>query len=179
MLYRKGFQEENLTSPSTRWYTLLIVKLLLFTIMKIVKINRKPQDPLYTPVRSLMDDFFSSPLTRWDDVFYRDFDTLSADMWEEGNSIFVKMAMPGIEKKDIKISVTGDSISIKGETKEQKEEKEKRYYLNTMHAQSYSQSFNLPTIIDPDKVEASFKDGVLTVKLPKAKESQVKEIEIK
>jgi HSP20 family protein len=148
--------------------------------MKIVKINKKPQDSIYTPIRSsLMDDFFSFPLNRWDDFFYRDYENLSADIWEENNNVFVKMALPGIEKKDIKISVTGDSLAIEGESKEEKEEKEKKYYLHTLQTQSYRQSFNLPSTINPDAVEANFKDGILKIKLPKAKESQIKEIEIK
>lgn len=147
--------------------------------MKIVKINQKPQDTIYTPVRSLMDDFFDYPLSRLNDIFYRDFENLSANVWEEENKIFVKMAMPGIKKEDIKISVTGDSINIEGKTAQEKEEKEKRYFLKTLQSYSYSQSFNLPSIVDPDNVEASFENGILTVKLPKAKESQTKEIVIK
>ena len=147
--------------------------------MKIVRVYQKPQDTLYTPVRSLMEDFFTSPLSRWDDFFYRDFENLSANVWEEGNNIFVKMAMPGIKKEDIKISVSGDSLSIEGQSKEEKEEKEKKYFLRTLQSSSYSQSFNLPTIVDSEKVEASFEDGVLTIKLPKAKESETKTIEIK
>ncbi len=147
--------------------------------MKIVKINQKPQDTLYTPVRSLMDDFFNYPLNRWDDLFLREFDNLSANIWEEDNKIFVKMAMPGIKKEDIKISVTGDSLSIEGNSKEQNEEKEKKYFLKTFQSCSYSQSFNLPSLVNPDSVEAVFEDGVLTVKLPKAKESETKQISIK
>ena len=147
--------------------------------MKIVRVNQKPQDTIYTPVRSLMEDFFSSPLSRWDDYFYRDFENLSANVWEEGNNIFVKMAMPGIKKEDIKISVSGDSLSIEGKSKEEKEEKDKKYFLRTLQSCSYSQSFNLPTVVDSEKVEASFEDGVITVKLPKAKESETKTIEIK
>ncbi len=146
--------------------------------MKIVKINQKPQDTLYTPVRSLMDDFFNYPLNRLEETFYRDFENLSANVWEEDNNIFVKMAMPGIKKEDIKISVTGDSINIEGKNKEETEEKEKKYYLKTFQSYSYSQSFNLPSLVNPDSVEASFKDGVLTVKMPKAKESQSKQITI-
>ncbi len=147
--------------------------------MKIVKINQKPQDTLYTPVRSLMDDFFNYPLTRWDDLFLRDFDNLSANIWEEDNKIFVKMAMPGIKKEDIKISVTGDTLSIEGGSKEEKEEKDKKYFLKTFQSCSYSQSFNLPTLVNPDSVEAVFEDGVLTIQLPKAKESETKQIAIK
>ena len=146
--------------------------------MKIVKINQKPQDSIYTPVRSLMDDFFNFP-TRWDDLYMREFDNLSANIWEEENKIFVKMAMPGIKKEDIKISVTGDTLSIEGSSKEEKEEKEKKYFLKTFQSSSYSQSFNLPSLVNPDTVDAKFEDGVLTVTLPKAKESETKQIEIK
>ena len=90
--------------------------------MKIVKINQKPQETVYTPIRSLMDDFFNfTPLNRWDDMF-RGFEDLSANIWEEDNTIFVKMAMPGIKKEDIKISVSGDTLSIEGKSKEEKEE---------------------------------------------------------
>ncbi|KKP82394.1 MAG: Molecular chaperone (Small heat shock protein) [candidate division WS6 bacterium GW2011_GWD1_35_594] len=111
--------------------------------MKIVKINQKPQETVYTPIRSLMDDFFNfTPLNRWDDMF-RGFEDLSANIWEEDNTIFVKMAMPGIKKEDIKISVSGDTLSIEGKSKEEKEEKEKKYFLKTLQSYSYSQSFNL------------------------------------
>ena len=146
--------------------------------MKIVKINQKPQDSIYTPVRSLMDDFFNFP-TRWDDLYMREFDNLSANIWEEENKIFVKMAMPGIKKEDLKISVTGDTLSIEGSSKEEKEEKEKKYFLKTFQSSSYSQSFNLPSLVNPNTVDAKFEDGVLTVTLPKAKESETKQIEIK
>ena len=145
--------------------------------MKIIKINQKPQDTVYTPVRSLMDDFFGYPLARFDDFFTRDFESLSANIWEEGNNIFIKMAMPGIKKEDIKISVTGDSVHIEGKSEEEKEEEKKKYFLKTLQSYSYSQSFNLPSIVNPDKVEATFEDGVLTVQLPKTEESQTKRLQ--
>ncbi len=87
--------------------------------------------------------------------------------------------MPGIKKEDIKISVTGDTLSIEGSSKEEKEEKEKKYFLKTFQSSSYSQSFNLPSLVNPNTVDAKFEDGVLTVTLPKAKESETKQIEIK
>ncbi|KKP43220.1 MAG: heat shock protein Hsp20, HSP20 family protein [candidate division WS6 bacterium GW2011_GWE2_33_157] len=119
--------------------------------MKIVKINQKPQETVYTPIRSLMDDFFNfTPLNRWDDMF-RGFEDLSANIWEEDNTIFVKMAMPGIKKEDIKISVSGDTLSIEGKSKEEKEEKEKKYFLKTLQSYSYSQSFNLYSKVTKSK----------------------------
>lgn len=145
--------------------------------MKIVKTNQKPQETYYTPFRSLVDDFFSFP--RWDDMLPT-FDNLFADIWEKDNNIFVKMAMPGIKKEDIKITVNGDTLSIEGSTKEKTEEKEdKKYFLRSFQNYSYSQRFNLPATIDTENVDAKFEDGVLTVTLPKAKEYQTKEIAIK
>ena len=150
--------------------------------MKIVKINQKPQDSLYTPVRNIIDDFFTLPSV-FDSLVNRSimpsYNTLMADVWEEGDNYFVKMAMPGVKKEDIKISVTGDTLSIEGESKEEKEEKEKKYFLKTFQSCSYSQSFNLPSLVNPDGVEAKFEDGVLTITLPKAKESESKQISIK
>jgi len=147
--------------------------------MKIVKVNQKPQSTLYTPVSSFMDELFNYPLTRWDDLFMKEWENLSADIWEEDNNLFVKMAMPGIKKEDIKISVTADSLTVEGNSKEETEKKDKKYFLKTFQTSSYSQSFNLPTTVNPDAVEAKFEDGVLTVRLPKAKETQAKQITIK
>jgi len=147
--------------------------------MKIVKVNQKPQNTLYTPVGSLMDELFNYPLTRWDDLFMKEWENLSADIWEEDNNLFVKMAMPGIKKEDIKISVTADSLTVEGNSKEEVEKKDKKYFLKTFQTSSYSQSFNLPTTVNPDAVEAKFENGVLTVRLPKAKKSQAKQITIK
>jgi len=123
-----------------------------------------------------MDEFFNfSPLE-----MYSPFENLFADVWEENNKIFVKLPMPGIKKEDIRIEVTGDTLSIEGKSKEEKEEKDnKKYLLKSSQTYSYSQRFSLPSAVDSDKVEAKFEDGVLTVQLPKAKESQTKAIEIK
>jgi HSP20 family protein len=89
------------------------------------------------------------------------------------------MALPGIKKDDIKITINEDNISIKGQSKdEEKEDKDKKYYFRSMET-SFEQSFNLPTKVDPDKVDAEFKDGVLTVKLPKTEEVKPREVEIK
>jgi HSP20 family protein len=149
--------------------------------MKIVKRDdgRRSYPSTYTPVRSIFDDFFAPTL--WDDFFTTQpsFSNLSADVWEEKDDIFVKMALPGIKKDDIKITINEDNISIKGQSKdEEKEDKDKKYYFRSMET-SFEQSFNLPTKVDPDKVDAEFKDGVLTVKLPKTEEVKPREVEIK
>lgn len=149
--------------------------------MKITKVKPKRRDEsYYTPVRSILDDFFTFPMSRFGSFF--DEPTVSpvaADIWEDKENIFVKMAMPGVKKEDIKISVMADSVSIEGKTSKKDEEKEDdRYWLRSMESQ-YQQTFNLPTNVDTDSVEAKLEDGVLTVTLPKAKEYRPKEIEIK
>ena len=150
--------------------------------MKIVKRDdaKRTYPSTYVPFRSIFDDFFTP--TIWDDFFTAQpsFSSLSADIWEEKENIFVKMALPGVKKEDIKITINEDNISISGQSKNVDEDKEKdrKYYYRSMES-SFEQSFNLPTKIKPDSVEAEFKDGVLTVTLPKADEVRPKEIEIK
>ncbi len=149
--------------------------------MKIVRRddNKRSYPTTYTPFRSIFDDFFAP--TVWDEFFTSPttYSNLSADVWEEKDNVFVKMALPGIKKEDIKITINEDNISIKGETKEKEEEdQDKKYYYRSMES-SFEQRFNLPTKVDPDKAEAEFKDGVLQVKLPKADEVKPREIEIK
>jgi HSP20 family protein len=150
--------------------------------MKIVKRDdgKRKYSSNYLPLRSVFDDFFTPII--WDDFFTTQpsFSSLSADIWEEKDTVFVKMALPGVDKKDIKITINEDNISIAGQSKKEDEEKEKdrKYYYRSMES-SFEQSFNLPTKVKSDSVEAEFKDGVLTVRLPKADEVKPKEIEIK
>lgn len=149
--------------------------------MKIIKRDdgKRGYPSTYTPFRSILDDFFTP--TVWDDLYTSpsSFSNLAADVWEEKDDIFVKMALPGIKKEEIKITINEDNITIKGQVKEEeKEEKEKKYYFRSME-NSFEQSFNLPTKVNPGKADAQFKDGVLKVKLPKADEVKPKEIEIK
>jgi HSP20 family protein len=148
--------------------------------MKIIKRDdsKRSYPSTYTPFRSIFDDFLAP--TVWDDFFTTQpsFSNLSADIWEEKDNIFVKMALPGIKKDDIKITINEDNISIKGEAKEEeKDDKERKYYFRSMES-AFEQSFNLPTKVNPDKVDAQFKDGVLKIKLPKADEVKPREIEI-
>jgi len=135
----------------------------------------------YTPVRSIFDDFFFTP-SLVDEFFSRPamprYVNPSADIWEEDNNFFVKMALPGVKKEDIDIEVEADYIRIKGNSKkEEKSDEKKKYYYKSLDTQ-FEQTFNLPTAVNASKVEASFKDGILEVKLPKAEEYKAKKISI-
>lgn len=135
----------------------------------------------YTPMRSLLDDFFSTS-SLLDEVFSNSFDTknLSVDVWEEDDNFFVKMAMPGVDKDNIEITTSSDSVTIKGGVRKEEEKKEdkRNYYYRSLDS-SFEQTFNLPTRVDSDRATASYSDGVLTLKLPKSGEVKSKKIEIK
>jgi len=131
-------------------------------------------------MRSILDDFFATPMLL-DNMFNNSFASkdLSVDLWEEDDTYFVKMALPGVNKDDVEIDIVNDSVTIKGHTKKEKDESsKKKYYCQTLET-SFEQTFNLPGKIDADKAEASYKDGILTLKLPKSEETKPKKIEVK
>ena len=98
----------------------------------------------------------------------------SIDVKESDKDISVTAELPGLDDKDIHVSLSGDSLTIKGEKKEEKEEKGKDYYRMERSFGSFSRTIPLPAEIDVDKVKAEFKKGLLTVTLPKS-EKAIKE----
>jgi HSP20 family protein len=86
--------------------------------------------------------------------------------------------VPGINKEDISVTVDKGMITISGEKASMKEEQETAYYLKETSVGSFSRSFQLPGEVDGTKVDANYKDGVLTVTMPKQEESKGKKIEI-
>jgi HSP20 family protein len=101
------------------------------------------------------------------------------DVSETGDKIAVKAEIPGMEAKDIEISMVGDTLTLKGEKKAEREEKEENYHMVERSYGSFSRTMKLPATVDPDGVEATYKNGVLTVVLPKKEEVKPKAIEIK
>ena len=103
----------------------------------------------------------------------------AVDIAESEKGYEIKAELPGMDEKAIEVKVTDGSLTITGEKQEEKEEKD--YYLQERRYGSFKRSFELPESVDPDKIEASFKKGVLTVILPKKAEAQkpAKKIEVK
>jgi HSP20 family protein len=79
--------------------------------------------------------------------------------------------LPGMDESNIDVKFSDGTLTIKGEKKEEKEEKKKDYYLSERHFGSFQRSFHVPNGVDADKIEANFKNGVLTVTLPKTAEA--------
>lgn len=103
----------------------------------------------------------------------------SLDLSETKNEFVVKAELPGIDPKDIDISLTNDILTIKGEKKQEKEEKEENYHLIERSYGSFTRAIRIPGQVQSDKITASFKNGVLKVVLPKTEEAKKKEIKIK
>lgn len=103
------------------------------------------------------------------------------DLSETENGMEVVADLPGMEKKDINVSLDGDLLIIKGEKKEEKESKGKQYHTIERRSGCFYRAVRLPVEVKKDKIEAAFKDGVLTLKLPKSKaaKEKVAQIEIK
>lgn len=101
------------------------------------------------------------------------------DMSETDNEIEVRMDVPGIQPEEIEVEVTGNTLLITGERKEEKEEKGRTYHRIERSSGSFSRSMTLPCEVDSDQVEAQCDNGVLTITLPKSNLSKPHKITVK
>jgi len=101
------------------------------------------------------------------------------DVIDRDDEVVVKAELPGVEKKDLDVSVTETSVTIKGTTSHEEKEEKGDYYRCEISRGAYARTVALPSYVDADKAKASFKDGVLELKLPKVKKSKRRSIEIK
>jgi HSP20 family protein len=102
----------------------------------------------------------------------------AVDIAEKEKEYEITAELPGMEEQNIDVKFADGVLTIKGEKKEEKEEKKKDYYLSERHFGSFQRSFQVPDGVDADKIAASFKNGVLTVVLPKSAEAQKREKKI-
>ena len=103
----------------------------------------------------------------------------SVDISETKDNFVVKAELPGLEAKDVNVSISGDILIIKGEKKAEEEEKDEHYHRIERYSGSFQRVFQLPIGVKGDKIEATFDKGVLKVTLPKVEEAKKKEIEVK
>ena len=109
------------------------------------------------------------------------FSVPAIDMSEDERAYKISAELPGIDAKDIEVSVSGDTLVLKGEKRQEKEEKDKNYHFSERSYGSFQRSFQLPSSVDRNKVAADFSKGVLTITLPKTAEAKkpVKKIEVR
>jgi len=100
------------------------------------------------------------------------------DVLDTNEDVIVKASLPGVKPEDIDISVTGQVLTLKGETKEEREEKEGSYFRRERRYGTFVRQLQLPTEVDPNKAEAVFEHGVLRLTLPKAEAVKPKTIKV-
>jgi HSP20 family protein len=169
------------------------------TAMADVPVEVKKATPAEAPVpdgwrsfRSEMDrlfDRFSFPSLRrrfelepgWRPMSTFSFSAPAIDMSEDDKAYKITAELPGLDAKDVDVSVSGNTLVLKGEKRQEKEEKNKNYFFSERAYGSFQRAFELSTTVDRDKIAADYSKGVLTITLPKTAEAQkqAKKIEVK
>jgi HSP20 family protein len=103
----------------------------------------------------------------------------AVDMYQTDDDVIIKVAVPGVNPDDVQISVTGDMLQIKGETREDSDKREKAYHIREQRWGSFERTITLPIAVKSEKAQAEFENGVLTVTLPKAEDVKPKMITVK
>src|SRR5262245_34879792 len=121
---------------------------------------------LDTPSREDQNDFLGS----W---------SPSVDIFDKGGEVVIHAELPGMKKEDIDVRVENNVLTIRGKKDRKDEVKEEGYFRTERVYGSFSRSFSLPTTVEVSKIAAEYKDGVLTLRLPKADEAKPRQIEVK
>jgi HSP20 family protein len=127
-------------------------------------------------LRRMWDD---EPTVRYESAF--SIPSPAVDISEDDAAYKVTAELPGMNEKDIEVAVSGDTLTLKGEKRQEKEQKDKSFYLSERSYGSFQRSFCVPDGVDRDKIAADFSKGVLTVTMPKTAKAveQQKKIEVK
>jgi len=104
---------------------------------------------------------------------------LALDMYETDDDLVIKATVPGVKPEDIQITVTGDTLTIKGEARAAEDVEEANYIRRERRYGAFCRSIALPGNVDADKTEAGFEDGILTLTVPKVEQARRKSIQVK
>jgi len=104
---------------------------------------------------------------------------LALDMYETDENVVVKLAVPGVKPEDIEVTVTGDTLTIKGQLEAEEETNDRNYHLRERRYGSFVRSVTLPAPVQVDQTSAEFENGVLTLTAPKREEVKPKTIQVK
>lgn len=149
----------------------------------------KTKDATDNPIASLQRDMNQAFESFWN-RFERTFGDADlpwtnsiarSDVVETGDAVEVSIELPGMEQDDIEVALTGDSLTIKGEKKVERQDEKKGYYVSERSYGSVHRTVPLPPGVDTDKAEATFKNGVLTIRIPQSAEAKakIKRIDVK
>jgi len=132
---------------------------------------------LVTDLQDDMNRLFTSSLRRGSTASFGEI-IPSLEVKEDENQFQVHLDIPGMDRKDLDISVTGNTLTVKGERKEEENKKGKGYFYSERRYGSFQRSVELPVEVEADKVVANYKDGVLELTLPKSERAKPKQIKV-
>ncbi len=135
-----------------------------------------PTNRIAREIDNLFNDFFNFPSYRTADSC--DF-MPRVNIRENDDNVFLTFELPGMEKKDIKVVVKDNVLTVSGERNFKTEEKGDGYVRTEISSGTFSRSFTLPDTVDGEKISADYKNGLLEIKLAKKEEVKPKEIEVK
>jgi HSP20 family protein len=125
----------------------------------------------------LFEDSFVTPHLGW--IAPASAAGMALDVYETKEQVVIKAALPGVKPEETEVTITGDTLTIRGESKEEKEVKEESYIRKERHFGSFARSVTLPAGLEADKAEATFENGVLTLKIPKSEQVKPRSIKVK
>jgi len=131
----------------------------------------------HNQINHVFDDFFSPALLDSENVSMWDWHPV-VDIYDNDDTIVIKAELPGVDKKDIKLDVNGRILTLKGERSTDNEVKEDDYYRRERSFGKFERSFTLSADVDPDKIKADFKDGILKLNIPKPEAHKPKQISV-
>ncbi len=141
------------------------------------------RDPLrdLVSLREAMDQLFEESVVRPESgtLVPRSSGLLAVDMYETSEDIVVKTAIPGVDPEDMDISITADTLTIKGEIRAEEGVREEDYVCRERARGLFSRSLQIPVSVEAGEAEAEFEDGILTLTIPKAEELKPKAIKVK
>lgn len=140
----------------------------------------EPMRELQT-MRSMMDRFFDEPFFSTPSLWSQRGEgfPVPLDVLEEEGEYIVKASMPGVNPAEAEITLVDNVLTIKGESKSESETKESNYHVRERHYGTFMRHVTLPTAVNADEVEATFENGVLTLRLPKSEAVKPKRITVK
>jgi HSP20 family protein len=133
-------------------------------------------------LRDAMDRLFDDAFTRPFSMMRNGGSTWSSpaiDLYETNNDVVVKAALPGIKADEVQLNITGDILTIRGETRQEEETKDKAWHIREQRWGAFERSVMLPSGVIADKAKADFDNGILTITLPKSEEKKPKTITVK
>ena len=130
-------------------------------------------------LREAMDRLFDDAFTRPVNLRDGGWSAPAIDMYQTDDEVVVKAALPGFQADEVQINVTGDVLTLRGETKHEEEKKERSWHIREHRWGSFERSITLPTDVVADRANADLTNGILTISLPKAEEVKPKTITVK